>query len=159
MSHEVQTSFYFLSLTFVKRARARSHVFCLFLNSARNTTAKRKLWRCFLRQTLYTDEGVIPETSDNFTLKFWHSKNTFFSTYNFIRVRRSKNLFCNILVWSGLEILRFSWQFGRCSGFFRGCSGFSGECSWFSGECSWFSGGCSGFSGGCSGFSGGCSGF
>ena len=52
-----------------RQARARSHVFCLFLNNA-HASAKRKLWRYFLRQTFYTGEGVIPETSDNFTLKF-----------------------------------------------------------------------------------------
>ena len=50
---------------------ARSHMFCLFLNvNGAHASAKRKFWRYFLRQTFYTDEGVIPETSDNFTLKF-----------------------------------------------------------------------------------------
>ena len=46
-------------------------MFCLFLNvNGAHASAKRKFWRYFLRQTFYTDEGVIPETSDNFTLKF-----------------------------------------------------------------------------------------
>ena len=64
-----------------------------------------------------------------FYIEIWHSKHTFFSTYNFIRVPRSKNLFCNILERSRFRdfdcILRFSWYFVRCSWFFGGYSGFS----------------------------------
>ena len=117
------------------------HVFCLFLNGAQ-ASAKHKLWRYFLRQTFYTDEGVIPETSENFTLKFgtrnihslvliisyeYHAAKTYFVTY------------LRDLV---LEILRFSWYFVRCFCFFGGCSGFSGACSAFFGcfwmfRCSW----------------------
>ena len=55
-----------------------------------------------------------------------------------------------------LEILHFSWYFGRCSWFFGGCSGFSGECSWFSGGVPDFLGCVPGFRW-CSGFFG-CSG-
>ena len=72
-------------------------MFCLFLNGAQ-ASAKSKLWRYFLRQTFYTGEGVIPETSDNFTLKFG-TRNIHF----LVRVPRSKNLFCNILARSGFR--------------------------------------------------------
>ena len=90
-----------------------------------HASAKRKLWRYFLRQTFYTDEGVIPETSDNFTLKLWHLKHTFFSTYNFIRVPRSKNLFCNILALSGFRDFPLFLVFWKMFLVFWGCSGFS----------------------------------
>ena len=72
-------------------------MFCLFLNGA-HASAKRKLWRYFLGQTFYTGEDVIPETSDNFTLKFG-TRNIHF----LVRVPRSKNLFCNILARSGFR--------------------------------------------------------
>ena len=61
----------------------------------------------------------------------------------------AKTYFVTYLLDLVLEILRFSWYFGRCSWFFGGCSGFSGECSWFSGGVPGFTW-CSGFFG-CSG--------
>ena len=144
--------------TYVRSARACSHVFCLFLNGA-HASAKRKLWRYFLRQTFYTDEGVIPETFDNLTLKFGTRNLHFLVLIISYEYHAAKTYFVTYLCDLVLEILRFSWYFGRCSWFFGGCSGFSGECSWFSGECSWFSGECSWFSGGISGFLVGVQGF
>ena len=133
-------------------------MFCLFLNSA-HTSAKRKLWRYFLRQTFYTDEGVIPETSDNFTLKFGTRHIHFLVLIIPYEYHAAKTYFVTYLRDMVLEILRFSWYFGRCSWFSGGCSGFSGECSWFSGGVPGFLGGCSGFSGGVLGFLGGVPGF
>ena len=109
----------------------------LFLNGA-HTSAKRKLWRYFLRQTFYIDEGVIPENVLQFYIDIWHSKHTFFSSYNFIRVPRSKNLFYNILARSGFGVFALFLEFWKMFlGFWRvfrvfwglflvfwGCSGF-----------------------------------
>ena len=128
-------------------------MFCLFLNSA-HTSAKRKLWRYFLRQTFYTDEGVIPETSDNFTLKFGTRHTHFLVLIISYEYHAAKTYFVTYLRDMVLEILRFSWYFGRCSWFSGGCSGFSGECSWFSGGVPGFLGGVPGFLGGVPGFLG-----
>ena len=146
-------------------------MFCLFLNSA-HTSAKRKLWRYFLRQTFYTDEGVIPETSDNFTLKFGTRDIHFLVLIISYEYHAAKTYFATYLRDLVLEILRFSWYFGRCSWFFGGVPAFLGSVPGFLGEflvfwgCFGFSGGSSGFSGGVPGslgsvpgFLGGCSGF
>ena len=121
MSHKAQTSFYFLSLMCIKRARVR--FFCLFLNGA-HASAKSKLWRYFLRQTFYTDEGVIPETSDNFTLKFCTRNIHFLVLIISYEYHAAKPYFVTYLRDLVLEILRFSWYFGRCSWFFGGVPGF-----------------------------------
>ena len=135
-------------------------MFCLFLNSA-HTSAKRKLWRYFLRQTFYTDEGVIPETSDNFTLKFGTRDIHFLVLIISYEYHAAKTYFATYLRDLVLEILRFSWYFGRCSWFFGGVPGFLGGVSGFLGGVPGFLGvfrvfwgvflvflGCSGFSGG-----------
>ena len=100
-------------------------MFCLFLNSA-YTSAKRKLWRYFLRQTFYTDEGVIPETSDNFTLKFGTRHIHFLVLIISYEYHTAKTYFVTYLRDMVLEILRFSWYFGRCSWFSGGVPGFLG---------------------------------
>ena len=134
---------------------------CLFLNGA-HASAKRKLWRYFLRQTFYTDEGVIPETADNFTLKFGPQNIHFLVliiSYGCGKGIVKILLYLRDLV---LEILRFSWYFGRCSWFSGGVPGFLGlfRVFWgvpgFLGECSGFSGGVPGFLGvpGCFGVPG-----
>ena len=80
-------------------------------------------------------------------IEIWHLKRTFVSTHNFIRVPRSKNLFCNILARSGFRdfalFLVFWKMFLIFWGVFRvfwgvflvfwGYSGFSGGCSGFFG--------------------------
>ena len=73
-----------------------------------------------------------------FYIEIWLSKHTVFSTYNFIRVPRSKNLFCNILARSGFRDFALFLVFWKMFLVFGGCSGFSGGCSWFSGGCSGF---------------------
>ena len=92
-------------------ARARSHVFCLLLNNE-HASAKRKLWRYFLRQTFYTDEGVIPETSDNFTLKFGTRNIHFLVLMISYEYHTAKTYFVTYLHDLVLEIFRFSWYFG-----------------------------------------------
>ena len=129
MSHKAQTSFYFLSLMCIKRARVR--VFCLFLNRA-HASAKSKLWRYFLRQTFYTDEGVIPETSDNFTLKFDTRNIHFLVLIISYEYHAAKNLFCNILARSGFRDFALFLVFWKMFLVFWECSGFLGV-PWCSG--------------------------
>ena len=97
-------------------------------------------------------KGLFPKRLTTY-IEIWHSRHTFFSTYNFVRVPRSKTYFVTYLRDLVLQILSFSWYFGRRSWFFGGCSGFSGECSWFSGGVPGFLGGVPGFFG-CSGMLG-----
>ena len=101
----------------------------------------------FFEADIYTDEGVIPETSDNFTLKFGTRNIHFLVLIISYEYHAAKTYFVTYLRDLVLEILRFSWYFGRCYWFFWGCSWFLGGCSGFSGECSWFSGGVPGFLG------------
>ena len=89
-------------------------MFCLFLNGA-HASAKRKLWRYFLRQTFYTDEGVIPETSDNFTLKFGTRNIHFLVLIISYEYHAAKTYFVTYLRDLVIEILRYALYFGRCS--------------------------------------------
>ena len=94
--------------------------------------------------------------SDNFTLKFCTRNIHFLVLIISYEYHAAKTFFEKYLRDLVLEILHFSWYFGRCSWFFGGCSRFSGECSWFSGGVPGFLGGAPGFRW-CSGFFG-CSG-
>ena len=89
-------------------------MFRLFLNGA-HASAKRKLWRYFLRQTFYADEGVIPETSDNFTLKFGTRNIHFLVLIISYEYHVAKTYFVTYLRDLVLEILRYALYFGRCS--------------------------------------------
>ena len=128
-------------------------MFCLFLNSA-HTGTKRKLWRYFLRQTFYTDEGVIPKTSDNFTLKFGTRNIHFLVLIISYEYHTAKTYFVTYLRDLVLEILCFSWYFERCSWFFGGVPGFLGSVPGFLGGVPGFLGGVLGFLGGVPGFLG-----
>ena len=103
---------------------------CLFLNGA-HASANRKLWCYFFKQTFYTDEGVILETSDNLTLKFGTRNINVLVLIISYEYHAAKTYFVTNLRDPVLEILCFSWYFGRCSWFFGGCSGFSEVCSGF----------------------------
>ena len=81
----------------------------------------------FFEADIYTDEGVIPETSDNFTLKFGTRNKHFSVLIISYEYHAAKTYFVTYLRDLVFEIVRFSWHFGRCSWF-------SGGCSWFSGE-------------------------
>ena len=112
-------------------ARAFAWVLSIF---KRRASANRKLWRYFLKQTFYSDEGVILETSDNLTLKSGNRNIHFLVLIISYEYHAAKTYFVTYLRDLVLDIFRFSWYFGRCFWFFGGCSGFSGECSWFSGD-------------------------
>ena len=105
-------------------------MFCLFLNGA-HASAKHKLCLFFLRQTFYTDKGVIPETSDYFTLTFGTRNIHFLVLIISYEYRAAKTYFVTYLRDLVLEILRFSWQLEDVPGLLGGCSGFSGGCSGF----------------------------
>ena len=152
MSHEAQTSFYFLSLMCVKHARVR--MCFVYFWTARTQVLSASFGVIFWGTHFTLMKGLFPK---RLTILHWNLalETYIFSTYNFIRVPRSKNLFCNILARSGFRDFALFLVFWRCSWFFGGCSRFSGVVPGFLGVFRVFWG-CSGFLGvpGCSGVPG-----
>ena len=154
MSHEAQTSFYFLSLMCVKRTCVRM-CFVYFWTACMQVLSASFgviFWGRHFYTLMNSLCGRCLEVKMGYSRNVWqfyieilHSKHTFFSTYNFIWVPRSKNLFWKILARSGFRdfalflvfwkmflvfwgVFQVFWGvflvFWGCSGFSRGCSGF-----------------------------------
>ena len=130
MSHEAQTSFYFLSLMCVKHARVR--MCFVYFWTARTQVLSASFGVIFWGTHFTLIKGLFPK---RLTILHWNLalETYIFSTYNFIRVPRSKNLFCNILARSGfrdfalfLVFLKMFLVFWGLFQVFWGCSGFSG---------------------------------